>query len=87
LVEQGRVSREGNGRRGDPYRYRFSFSCSQHIAGTREQETQNLPAPRENTGEKLVPVSEQKSFLVPETENPEKQAVSGVEPGADALEF
>jgi AAA domain len=29
LVEQGKVSREGGGRRGDPFRYGFSFSCSQ----------------------------------------------------------
>jgi predicted HTH transcriptional regulator len=37
LVEQGKLSREGGGKRGDPYRYRFLFSCSQDIAGTREQ--------------------------------------------------
>jgi len=29
LVKQGRVTREGAGKRGDPYRYSFLFSCLQ----------------------------------------------------------
>jgi hypothetical protein len=43
LVTQGRISREGIGRKGDPYRYRFSFPCSTYIPGTREQETEKWP--------------------------------------------
>jgi 5S rRNA maturation endonuclease (ribonuclease M5) len=65
LVEQGNVSREGEGKRGSPYRYGFLFSCSQYIAGTREQETQKPLESRENTAGNLVPALEQNSFLVP----------------------
>jgi hypothetical protein len=68
LVEQGKVSREGGGKRGDPYRYQFSFSCSCTIAGTRKQETQKPDDTRMNTERNLVPALEQKSFLVPGTE-------------------
>jgi putative DNA primase/helicase len=55
LVEIGRVLREGSGRRGDPFKYRFSFSCSLDIPGTREQEMENWPDTRINTGDILVP--------------------------------
>jgi hypothetical protein len=41
LATQGKVTREGGGKKGDPYKYTFSFSCSQDIAGTREQESEN----------------------------------------------
>jgi hypothetical protein len=68
LVEQGRVSREGGGKRGDPYRYQFSFSCSSTILRTRKQETQKPPDPRINTESILVLASEPESFLVPGTE-------------------
>jgi putative DNA primase/helicase len=74
LVEQGKVSREGEGKRGDPYRYRFSFSCSRYIPGTREQETQKPAGTRINAGPNLVPNLEQKPFLVPESLQPEKPA-------------
>lgn len=36
LVEDGKICREGSGTRGDA----FLFSCSPHISGTREQETE-----------------------------------------------
>jgi putative DNA primase/helicase len=55
LVEAGRVQREGSGRRGDPFRYRFSFSCSPYMPGTRKQETENWPDSSINTGDILVP--------------------------------
>ena len=55
LVGQEKIIREGAGRRGDPYRYRFSFSCSPYIPGTREQETEKWPDTRINTGDILVP--------------------------------
>ena len=43
LVEQGRVTREGIGRKGDPFTYKCSFPRSPHIAGTREQESEKRP--------------------------------------------
>jgi hypothetical protein len=55
LRESGKIDREGAGRRGDPFRYRFSFSCSPDIAGTREQEMQKGPDTRINTDDILVP--------------------------------
>lgn len=55
LVTQGKISREGVGRKGDPYRYRFSFPCSPYIPGTREQEMEKRPDTRINTGDILVP--------------------------------
>jgi putative DNA primase/helicase len=55
LVTQGKISRDGVGRKGDPYRYRFSFSCSPYIPGTREQESGKWPDTRINTGDILVP--------------------------------
>jgi putative DNA primase/helicase len=55
LVTQGKISREGVGRKGDPYRYRFSFPCSPYIPGTRERESGKWPDTRINTGDILVP--------------------------------
>jgi hypothetical protein len=66
LVDQHKVSREGGGKKGNPYKYTFSFSRSQDIAGTRERESQNGAEPRINTNEMLVPEKSQKSILVPE---------------------
>ena len=43
LVESEKIIREGTGTRGDPFKYRFLFSCFQHIEGTREQETEKAP--------------------------------------------
>jgi hypothetical protein len=77
LVEARKIDREGAGRRGDPFRYRFSFSCSPDIPGTREQETEKANEPRINTGDNLVPSSSPTSFLVP---GQDEQA------GADVLE-
>jgi hypothetical protein len=57
LTEDGKIVREGTGRRGDAFRYRFSFPCSTYIPGTREQETEKGPEPRINTGDILVPAS------------------------------
>jgi len=55
LVDARKVDREGAGRRGDPFRYRFLFSCSPYIPGTREQETEKGPETRINTSDILVP--------------------------------
>jgi len=65
LVETGKIAREGSGRRGDPFRYRFPFSCSQGISGTREQESQQVPERRINTSDILVPRFPSDSILVP----------------------
>ncbi len=78
LVEQGKVSREGGGKRGDPYHYRFPFSCSQDIAGTRERETESGGQTRTNTGEMLVPENGQVSFVVPGPREPEKPPAEGM---------
>ena len=62
FVDVGKVSREGVGKRGDPYRYRFSFSCSHDIAGTREQEMPNRAhQSRINTAFILVPINKDKN--------------------------
>jgi hypothetical protein len=79
LVEANRIVREGIGRRGDPFRYRFLFSCSPHIPGTREQETENRAETRINTGDILVPDSSQKSFLVPAQPKSELETETGFE--------
>jgi hypothetical protein len=66
LVEQGKITREGTGRKGDPFTYKYSFPCSQHITGTREQESKKPPEPRINTDAILVPENTENSILVPE---------------------
>ncbi|MGB2592980.1 MAG: AAA family ATPase [Candidatus Acidiferrum sp.] len=68
LATRGKVTREGGGKKGDPYRYAFLFPCSQDIAGTREQETGKEPKRRINTGDILVPDSSLESILVPAPE-------------------
>jgi hypothetical protein len=76
LVKQGKVTRHGEGKRGSPYVYfHFSFSCSQDIVGTREQETQEHGATRMDTARNLVPILGQKSFLVPENSEVQKSQV------------
>ncbi len=55
LVKQEKITREGAGRKGDPYRYRFSFSCSSDMSGTREQETEICPNSHTNIDDILVP--------------------------------
>ncbi len=67
LVKAKRVSKSGEGKRGKP----FLFSCSQHISGTREQETENGPETRVNIDEKVVPEKSQNAFLVLERERGE----------------
>jgi hypothetical protein len=57
LVEERKVDREGSGRRGDAFKYRFSFSRSPYTSGTREQETESGPEAGQNTDDSLVPRS------------------------------
>jgi putative DNA primase/helicase len=54
LVEQGKVSREGTGRRGDPFRYRCLFACLQGIEKTTKQETEKRPETLISTDDTLV---------------------------------
>jgi hypothetical protein len=77
LVEARKVGREGSGRRGDPFRYRFSFSCSPDIVGTREQETEKGPETSINTGDILVPDSPSNSILVPASRKQEETFEEG----------
>lgn len=75
LVKQGKVDREGEGKKGDPYTYKKClFSCSKGIVGTREQESENGGQTRINTGEMLVPDETQNKMLVPGDKTPQKQA-------------
>jgi hypothetical protein len=78
LVETGRILREGSGRRGDPFRYRFSFPCSLDMSGTRERETKKVPEPLINTADILVPRVSPQPFLVPTVQVPEEQFDEGV---------
>jgi putative DNA primase/helicase len=55
LVGQEKITREGGGRKGNPFKYQFSFSCSPYIPGTREQESQNGVETRINIGDIPVP--------------------------------
>ena len=71
LVEQGQVTRNGTGKKGNPFTYKCSFPCSQHIAGTGEQECEQLTQPRINTGPILVPEITEKPMPVPERERGE----------------
>ena len=65
LVDARKIDREGAGRRGDPFRYRFSFSCSPDISGTREQEIRNELKPTANKADNLVPKNSSSLILVP----------------------
>jgi hypothetical protein len=65
LASDGKVTRDGGGKRGDPYKYAFSFSCSQDIAGTREQETENRGQAVEHKDHISCSQNSQDSILVP----------------------
>jgi len=77
LVTRGNVTREGGGKRGDPYKYAFSFSCSQDIAGTREQETQTRDQVVENKDGIPCSQNSQDSILVPAPGEPQKRFEEG----------
>jgi hypothetical protein len=63
LFERGRIERAGGGKKGDPYKY--SFSRSLYIPGTRERESEKGLDTRINTGDSLVPDPSPDSILVP----------------------
>jgi len=82
--EKGRVTREGSGKKGDPYKY--SFPCSNHIVGTREQESEKAAQARMDTGGILVPENAQKTILVPEEKPGPKTAISGQAESAEGVD-
>ena len=65
LATHGKVTREGGGKKGDPYKYTFLFSCSQDIAGTREQESATEGQVIENKDRNSCSRNSQDSILVP----------------------
>jgi 5S rRNA maturation endonuclease (ribonuclease M5) len=72
LVADGKVERSGSGVRGEPFIYRFLFSCPTYIPGTRVQETEKAADTSINIDSNLVPALEQKPFLVPENNQGKK---------------
>jgi 5S rRNA maturation endonuclease (ribonuclease M5) len=72
LVADGRIERSGFGVRGEPFIYRFLFSCPTYIPGTRKQETEKAADISINIDSNLVPALEQKPFLVPENNQGKK---------------
>jgi len=77
LATRGRVTRVGGGKKGDPYKYAFSFSCSQDIAGTREQETGNKAQAVENRGPISCSHDSQDLILVPAPGQQQKRYEEG----------
>jgi len=66
LVKTGRLTREGTGKRGDPYAYsEYLFSCSTPYVGTREQETSELETPNPAAVAISSPEQETLSFNEP----------------------
>ncbi len=86
LVKQGRVTREGEGKRGKPYRYGFLFSCSEHIVQTSKQETEKSDASPINTERNLVCPQGQELVPGSTTEEPPKTSGAAPETGPDAIE-
>lgn len=74
LVKKGVVERTGTGKSGSPFKY--LFSCSQHIPGTREQDVENVPQTRASIDESLVPENPENQCLVPDGFSGEKGGVS-----------
>jgi hypothetical protein len=62
LVEKGLVDRAGIGKKGDPYKY--SYACTEGIARTSVQETENGPQTRVSIDEKVVRENRQDQLLV-----------------------
>jgi putative DNA primase/helicase len=77
LATHGKITREGCGKRGDPYKYAFLFSCSQDIAGTREQETENGRQAIEKKDRISCSQDSQDSILVPAPSEQQKRFEEG----------
>jgi len=77
LVGQEKIRREGIGRKGNPFKYQFSFSCSNDIAGTREQETENRDQTVEHKDHISCSQDTQDSNLVHATDEQQKHFEEG----------
>jgi putative DNA primase/helicase len=75
LFEQGKISRAGSGRKGDPFKY--SFPCSDIYTGTREQESENEAESRINPEKILVPASSSYSNIAPNNQEQGKPFEEG----------
>jgi hypothetical protein len=75
LIEQGKISRAGSGRKGDPFKY--SFPCSDIYTGTREQESENEAESCINTERILVPAPSSYSNIAPNNQEQEKPFEEG----------
>src|SRR5271157_1256191 len=71
LVEKGLVDRAGIGKKGDPYKY--SYACTEGIARTSVQETENGPKTRASIDEKVVRARQENQMLVRDTFEVEEQ--------------
>jgi hypothetical protein len=68
LVTENKVTREGSGKRGNPYVYsEYLFSCSTPYVGTREQETSELGTPHQVEIVSQRPEQETLDFYEPVT--------------------
>ena len=77
LVEQGKVVRDGSGKKGDPFKYKCSFSCSPIYVGTREQESKNEAQDLENAEQILVPATSSDPMTPAESGKREKPFEEG----------
>jgi hypothetical protein len=66
LAVTGRITKTGEGTKGNPFLYGFENTGSLYIPGTRKPESQNVAEPRINTSDMLVPDSLQNPILVPD---------------------
>ena len=66
LAVTGRITKTGEGTKGNPLLYGFENTGSLYIPGTRKPESQNEAEPRISTSEMLVPDSLQNPILVPD---------------------
>jgi hypothetical protein len=77
LVEQGKVGREGSGRKGDPFKYKCLFPCSPIYAETRKQESQNAAEALENIEQMLVPARSHDPLTAGESGEQERPVEEG----------
>ncbi|HTF62892.1 MAG TPA: AAA family ATPase, partial [Edaphobacter sp.] len=63
LFQNGAVTRSGDGKKGEPFKY--SIACSRPLSGTEEQECVTTPQIAANTEQMLVPGSHDGQLLVP----------------------
>jgi predicted transcriptional regulator len=74
LVKKQVVNRSGTGKSGDPYKY--SYACTEHIARTSVQDTENRPRTTMDIDESVVRENRENQCLVREKKTTEKDDVS-----------